>query len=259
MLLEQVEKTDNKKEKEKKEGKIGYFLLPSDIEVFDFEEAKKAGCSDVILPIEDPSKARNFVAACHEHRMRAHAWINCYRHRDRWYDPDEIEPVTRAQQLIETALRACCFDGIFLDDLRYPKNLEENQKSYQKINRAALELNGVIKAIDSRALTIIGVMPKMERTYKLYGQCSPCLSAYSDIQVPLTFTDKKATDASFIEEVTRWTVEKSGKAVWTAVTTFEDEEEIVPASQTQLKKLIGAAERGGASKVLLYHYSMSLL
>jgi len=252
------EKEKERKTEERDEGKIGFWLLPSDIELFSFEEAEKLGCSDIILPIEDLTKTADFVTKCHERNIRAHAWINCLRYRDRWYNPDDVMATTRAQQLIRRAFELN-FDGIFLDDLRYPKKISEAAKSYQKINRMALELNSVIKAVNPNALTIIGVMPAMNEGYKVYGQCSPCLAAYADIQVPLTFTDEKAADPSFVERVTRWVVKKSAKPVWAGLTAFEDKEEIVPASQTQLKRLIKAAEKGGASKALIYHYGVSLL
>jgi len=254
MLQVQVEKRAD----ECDEGKVGFWLLPSDIEFFSFKEAEKVGCSDVILPIEDLTKTADFIAKCHDRNIRAHAWINCLRHKDRWYDPDDVAPTTRAQHLIRQALRLG-FDGIFLDDLRYPKKTSGAEKSYQKINKLALELNSVIKAVKPGALTMVGVMPAMEQTYKLYGQCSPCLAAYADIQVPLTFTDEKATDHDFVERVTRWTVEKTAKPVWTGLTAYEDEEQIVPMSQTQLKSLARAAEKGGATKTLIYHYGISLL
>ena len=164
MLQMQIEEKEEEKEKEteeRDEGKIGFWLLPSDIELFSFEEAEKIGCSDVILPIEDLTKAANFIAKCHQRNIRVHAWINCLRYRDRWYSPDDVMATTRAQQLIRRAFELD-FDGIFLDDLRYPKRLSEAAKSYQKINRMALELNSVIKAVKSNALTIIGVMPAMD-------------------------------------------------------------------------------------------------
>lgn len=237
--------------------KIGYWLRYADMRDFNAEIAAAKGCSEVFLSsksLDHPEATRKFIDECSKHGIRPHAWIQCLYRNGTFIPPTNADNVYRVKEEITRAVRTG-FQGVHFDYIRYPGLAPAD--GFRLITRLAYELRDHTKQLKPEMMITAAVMPEMEANARHYGQCYKCLAPYVDVQIPMAYKGNYGAERSWIQRVTRYVIQESGRIVWTGLQAYRSDRDPFPIPRSELEADIRAAYASGAQKVIIFRFGLS--